>query len=50
VSKVEVLAVHLNHGEPPAGGSNGVAFSCVSLLANPQCVQFGLEGAPIRLS
>jgi hypothetical protein len=26
---------------------NGVTFSCVSLLSNPQCVQFGLEDAPI---
>ena len=26
---------------------NGVAFSCVSLLSNPQCVQLRLEGASI---
>jgi hypothetical protein len=39
--------VHLNHGEPSAGGRNGVTFPCVSLLANPQCIQLGLKGAPI---
>src|SRR5215471_20431898 len=39
--------IHLDHGEPSAGGRNGVTFSCVSLLSNPQCVQFCLEGAPI---
>jgi hypothetical protein len=33
--------------EPPAGGRNSVAFFGVSLLPNPQCVQLGLEGAPI---
>src|SRR5580700_11189350 len=26
---------------------NGVAFSCVSLLSHPQCVQLDLESAPI---
>ncbi len=40
-------SIHLDHGEPSAGGCNGVAFSCVSLFSNPQCVQFRLEGAPI---
>jgi hypothetical protein len=40
--------IHLDHGEPSAGGRNGVAFSCVSLLANPQRVQLRLEGAPIN--
>jgi hypothetical protein len=39
--------IHLDHGEPSAGGRNGVAFSCVSLFSNPQCVQLRLEGAPI---
>ena len=39
--------VHLDHWEPSAGGCNGVALSCVSLLSNPQCVQLGEEGAPI---
>jgi hypothetical protein len=33
--------VHLDHGEPSTGSRNGVAFSCVSLLSNPQCIQFG---------
>ena len=42
-----VGTVHLDHGEPSAGGCNGVAFSCVSLLSNPQCVQLALESAPI---
>ena len=42
-------AVHLDHGEPPAGGRNGVAFFRVSLLSNPQCVQLGLEGRSDRL-
>src|SRR5437899_12508813 len=40
-------AIHLDHGEPPAGGCNRVAFSCVSLLSNLQRVQLGLESAPI---
>ena len=40
--------VHLDRGEPSAGGCNGVAFSCVSLLSNPQCVQLGLESTPIN--
>jgi len=40
--------VHLDHGESAAGGCNGVAFSCVSLLSNPQCVQLGLESTPIN--
>jgi hypothetical protein len=40
-------AIHLDHGEPSAGGRNGIAFSCVSLLSNSQCVQLGLESAPI---
>ena len=39
--------IHLDHGEPPAGGRDGVAFSRVGLLSNPQCVQLRLEGAPI---
>jgi hypothetical protein len=29
-------SIHLDHGEPSAGGCNGVAFSCVGLLSNPQ--------------
>jgi hypothetical protein len=32
---------------PSARGRNGVAFSCVSLLSNPQRVQRRLERAPI---
>jgi hypothetical protein len=40
-------AIHLDHGEPSAGGRDGVAFPGVSLLANPQGVQLRLEGAPI---
>jgi hypothetical protein len=39
--------IHLDHGEPPAGGCNRIAFSCVSFLSNPQRVQLGLEGDPI---
>jgi len=39
--------VHLDHGEPSAGGCDGVTFSCVSLLTNPQGVQLGVEGALI---
>jgi hypothetical protein len=39
--------VHLDHGESSAGGGNDVAFSGVSLLPKPQCVQFGLKGTPI---
>ena len=39
--------IHLDHGEPSAGGRNGVAFSCVGLLSNPQCIQLRPEGAPI---
>ena len=41
-------AIHFDHGQPPPGGCNRVAFSCVRLLSNPECVQFGLEGAPIN--
>ena len=33
-----VRAIHLDHGQPPAGGCNRVAFSCVRFLSNPQCV------------
>jgi hypothetical protein len=40
-------AIHLDHGEPSAGGCNGVAFSCVSLLSSPQCFELGVEGAAI---
>ena len=40
-------AINLDHGQPPAGGGNGIAFSCVGLLSNPQCVQLGLKDAPI---
>ncbi len=40
-------AVDLDHGEPSAGGRNGVAFPCVGLLSNPQRVQLGLERASI---
>jgi hypothetical protein len=40
-------AIPLDHGKPSAGGRNAVAFSCVSLLSNQQCVQLRLEGAPI---
>src|ERR1700722_13431927 len=40
-------AVYLNHGESPAGGRDGGAFPCISLLPNPQCVQFRLESAPV---
>jgi hypothetical protein len=39
--------IHLDHGEPSAGGCDRVAFSCVGLLSNPQCVQFRLERGPI---
>jgi hypothetical protein len=39
--------IDLDHGEPSAGGCNGVAFSCVSLLSHSLCVQLRLEGAPI---
>src|SRR5262249_12517723 len=35
-------AIHLDHWQPPAGGGNRVAFSCMGLLSNPQCVQLGL--------
>jgi len=40
-------ATHGDHGEPATGRRNGVAFSCVSFLADPQCVQLRLKGAPI---
>ncbi len=40
-------AIHLDHGQPPAGGRDRVAFSHVSFLTNPQRVQLRLEGAPI---
>ena len=40
-------AIHLDHGEPLTVGRNGVAFSGVSFLSNPQCVQHRLKGAPI---
>jgi hypothetical protein len=43
-------AIHLDHGEPSARGRDGIAFSCVSLLSNLQCVQLPLEGAPINYS
>ena len=39
--------IHLDHGELPSRGGNGVAFSRVSLLAKAQCVELRLEGAPI---
>src|SRR4051794_6559829 len=39
--------IHLNHGEPSAGGRNGVAFSGVGFLSEPQCVQLRLEHRPI---
>lgn len=38
--------VHRNHREPPASGSNAIALFRVSLLPNPQGVQFGMEGVP----
>src|SRR6185312_204673 len=40
-------AIHLHHGESPAGNRNRIAFSCVSFLSNPQCIQLGVKGAPI---
>ena len=40
--------IHLDHGEPPPGGCNRVAFFCVSLFTNPQCVELRLECAPIN--
>src|SRR5262249_49386759 len=36
-----------DQGQSSAGGSDGVACSCVSLLSNAQCVQFRLERAQI---
>jgi hypothetical protein len=39
--------IPLDHGEPSAGGCNGVALPYVGLVSNPQCVQLRLEGAPI---
>jgi hypothetical protein len=39
--------IHIESSEPSARGRNDVAFSGVSLLSNPQCVQLRLEGAPI---
>ena len=32
-------AIHLDHGQPPAGGCHRVAGPCVSFLSHPQCVQ-----------
>jgi hypothetical protein len=43
-------AIHLDHGEAPARGRDGVTFFCVRLLANPQRVQLGLKGVPIDYS
>jgi hypothetical protein len=40
-------AIHLGHGEPSAGGRNGLSFACVSLLSNPQRDKLRLEGASI---
>ena len=40
-------AVHLDHWQPPARGRDRVAFSCVRLLSNPQCVELGLKDAPV---
>src|SRR5690606_22218297 len=40
-------AVDFDHGQPPAGGSDGVAFSAVRLLPNAQWVQPGLKRVPI---
>jgi len=39
--------IDLDHRQLPASGLEGVAFSCVSFLSNPQRVQVSLEGAPI---
>jgi hypothetical protein len=36
---------HLDHRQPPARGGKGVAFSCVSFLANAQGVDIRLEAA-----
>src|SRR5215469_10878514 len=35
--------IHLDHGQPSASSSNRVAFSRVSFLSNPQCIQLRLE-------
>ena len=48
IDRVLGSAIHLNHGEPSLGGRNGVACFCKSLLAQPQCVQPRLNGAPIH--
>src|SRR5579864_7332729 len=40
--------IYSDHGKPSADGGNGVAFFCISLFSNAQCVQLGLEGAPIN--
>src|SRR5262249_3815588 len=43
----DVHHTHTASAEPSAGGRNGVAFPCVGLLSNPQCVQLRLEGPSI---
>ena len=39
--------IDLDHRQPPSGGRDRVAVPGVGLFANPQCVQFSLESAPI---
>jgi hypothetical protein len=39
--------VDFDHGQPPASGGKGIAFLCVQLLANPQCIKLGLKRCPI---
>ena len=40
-------AIHLDHGEPPAVGRDGIALSCVGLLSKAQGVKLGLKRRPI---
>jgi hypothetical protein len=40
-------AIHLDHGEAPAGRRDSVALAHVRLFSNPQRVRLGLKGIPI---
>jgi hypothetical protein len=44
------FAINLNHRQSAASGCDGVAFSCVRFLADPQFVQLALEGIAIDYS
>jgi hypothetical protein len=42
------FAVHLHHWEPAACGGNGLTFSGVRLLPNPQRLQLSVKRAPVN--